>query len=487
MPKQPAASTASSAPTQINDFDALGQAELIAKGKCSPAEALESAIARIEELNGELNAVIHFTYDKARAQAEALDKVGDKNKPIFGGVPMLYKDLMCTSAGDPHHCGANALKSRGATSKVDSYMHLSFMKAGFLPCGRTNVPEMGLSPTTEPLAYGATKNPWDKTRSPGGSSGGSGAAVASRMVPVAHANDAGGSIRIPASACGLVGLKPTRGRISSGPETWDTGFFSNQGVLTRSVRDTAAVLDILSGMYAGDPYTAPLPRQPYINERKSSPKGLRAGFMTKVVGGQEELHPECKIAVEKACKLVEDLGCVVEPEFPSRLNDFIPKESGVAMNVNLAKRVDFWGKHFGAEIPLSEFEPPTAMMIERGRGFSAVEFLEANEVLHKFSGDVRSWWDDGFDILITPTLPMPPLKLGELASQGDPMEIFPKMGKVVRYVSPFNITGQPAISLPLHQTEEGLPIGVQFIAPYGHEDLLLNLAFSLEPSFATAG
>lgn len=491
-------------------MDAHQQAELVAKGKCSPRELVEAAIAKIEELNPELNAVIHTSFESALEQAEngAGNSSGSRQSkqssspPSFEGVPILYKDLLCTSTGEPHHCGSRALKSRNATSQVDSYMHQSFRKAGFRVLGRTNVPEFGMAPSTEPLAYGPTRNPWDKTRSPGGSSGGSAAAVAAGMVPIAHGNDAGGSIRIPASACGLVGLKPTRGRISVGPEFGESGPLSHQGVLTRSVRDTAAALDILGGMYPGDPYTAPPPKRPYIEETKSKKgnwaRNLKIGFMTKVPGGEEELHPECLIAVEKACKMLEDLGCTVEPSYPARLNDFIPEEFGVVMNVNLANRLAYWEKQLGEEIPLEELEPMTALMVDRGRGFLGTQYGQAMEALHAYSREVCSWWrgwenDDsqnggGFDILVTPTLPMPPIKLGELNPEGNPQEILPKMAKVTRFCSPFNITGQPAISLPLHWTPKpqtpdsppSLPIGVQLIAPSNQDDLLLRLGFVLK-------
>ena len=491
-------------PTQIADYDGLGQAQLVAKGKCSPEEPMEAGIARIEERNPALNAVIHFTFDKAREQLKTQLASGKKQSALsksmpFGGVPILYKDLMCTSAGDPHHCGSRALKSRNALAPVSSYMDLSFRKAGFMVLGRTNVPEFGMAPTTESLAYGPALNPWDTTRSPGGSSGGSAAAVAAGMVPVAHGNDAGGSIRIPASACGLVGLKPTRARISVGPEFGESGPLSHQGVMTRSVRDTAAALDILGEMYAGDPYIAPPPKRPYIEESKTSPKGLKVGFMTKVPGGQEEIHPECKVAVEKACKLVEDLGCIVTPDYPDRLNGLIPEQFGIVMNVNLANRLTYWETVLGETIPLEELEPMTAMMIDRGRGFLGTQYTQGMGALHAYSREVCSWWDEGFDILITPTLPTPPVKIGELNPEGDPKVVLPNMAKLTRYSSPINITGQPAISLPLHWTEaddtsEGstsensaspsLPIGVQFVAKYGRDDLLLRLAFALESNFS---
>ncbi len=492
-------------PTQIADMDTIAQAELVAKGECGPNEAVEAGIARIEERNPELNAVIHFTFDgsNGRANEKQGEATGAENANApFKGVPMVYKDLMCTSAGDPHHCGARALKKRGATSQVNSYMDQSFRGAGFEILGRTNTPEFGMSPTTEPLAYGPTLNPWDKTRSPSGSSGGSAVAVAAGMVPVAHGNDAGGSIRMPASACGLVGLKPTRGRISVGPEFGDAGPLSHQGVLTRSVRDSAAVLDIVEGMRAGDPYTAPPPLRPYLEEQKDSLKklkGLKAGFMTSVAGGQEELHPECKVAVENACKMLEELGCVVEPSFPERLKVPSPAEFGSVMNMNQLNRLAYWGKELGEPFPIEELEPATAFMVERGQNFTSTDAFQAMEGLSAYSREVCGWWDEGFDILVTPTLPTIPWKLGELGPEGDPMTILPNMAKITRFTSPFNATGQPAISLPLYWTDNkveteankatkdketdgvpSLPIGVQLVAKFGRDDLLFQLAFALE-------
>src|SRR5206468_2186763 len=249
-------------------LDATTQAELVRQRKVSPRELVDAAIARIERLNPKLNAVVTQRFEKARAEAAAPDLPAGP----FRGVPFLLKDLICHSAGDPYHAGMRLLRELRWVEPEDTYLAARFRAAGFVFLGKTNTPELGPVPTTEPLAYGPTRNPWDTGRSPGGSSGGSAAAVAAGMVPAAHANDGGGSIRIPASECGLVGLKPSRGRTSLGPDIGDSwAGMAVEHVVTRSVRDTAAILDAVSGYMAGDPYTAPPPTRPFRSEVGAAP------------------------------------------------------------------------------------------------------------------------------------------------------------------------------------------------------------------------
>src|SRR5438067_3253581 len=271
-------------------MDAAAQAELVRSGKASPTELVDEAIARIEKLNPELNAVIHPLFDKARRQA-----AGDLPNGPFRGVPMVLKDLTCHSAGDPFHEGMRFLRDLGWTETEDQHLAAKFRAAGFVFVGKTNTPELGILPACEPDAYGATRNPWNTAHSTGGSSGGSAAAVASGMVPVGHANDGGGSIRIPASECGLVGLKPTRGRTSLGPEYGDLmGGLVHEHVVTRSVRDTAAILDAVHGPMPGDPYAAPSPARPFLDEVDADPGRLRVGLMTS--SSASEVHPDCVTA-----------------------------------------------------------------------------------------------------------------------------------------------------------------------------------------------
>ncbi|MDQ3877820.1 MAG: amidase, partial [Actinomycetota bacterium] len=273
---------------ELHDLDATAQAELVAKGEVKPVELVEHAIERIEGLNPKLNAVIHPLFDKA-LDAAAAGPVGP-----FAGVPMVVKDLDGHTAGDPFHCGMRFLKEAGWVEQEDSYSHAKLRNAGFVFVGKTNCPELGLIPTTEPEAYGPTHNPWKLGHSPGGSSGGTAAAVASRMVATGTAGDGGGSIRIPASECGLIGLKPSRGRVSLGPdlgEAWHG--FVVRGVLTRSVRDVAAILDVESGEMPGDPYTAPPFQRPLVDEVGADPGRLKIGLRTTAFADATPTHPAC--------------------------------------------------------------------------------------------------------------------------------------------------------------------------------------------------
>ena len=291
-------------------LDATAQADLVRRGDVTPAELVEAALARIDTLNPDLNAVIFDRSEKARVEA-ADPALADGP---FRGVPFLLKDAVAHSAGDPYHCGMRVLKEAGWVEPKDTWLVERFRAAGFVIVGKTNLPELASSVTTEPLAYGPTRNPWDVDRSTGGSSGGAAAAVASGMVPVAHGNDMGGSIRIPSSMCGLVGLKPSRARSTLGPdfgEYW--AMTTHEHVLTRSVRDTAAVLDAVAGPGVGDPYTAPPPLRPFAQEVGAEPGKLRIGFRTARTGGLGESHADGIAAVQAAARALESLGHHVEP------------------------------------------------------------------------------------------------------------------------------------------------------------------------------
>ena len=277
-------------------LDGIAQADLIHRREASPLELVDAAIAGIERVNPQLNAVITPLFEKARAQA--------KNGPLpdgpFRGVPFLLKDIACASAGDPIYNGMRLFRDARFVAPYDTYLAAKFKAAGFICVGKTNTPELGMNATTEPEAFGPTRNPWDLSRSTGGSSGGSAAAVSARMVAVAHANDAGGSIRIPASECGLVGLKPSRGRVSLGPDMGD-GLHGLviEGVVSRSVRDTASALDAIAGNMPGDPYAAPPQRRPFIQEVGAESGQLRIGVMRRTPHGGAPLHPDCVAAVEE--------------------------------------------------------------------------------------------------------------------------------------------------------------------------------------------
>jgi len=456
-------------------LDATSQAELVARGEASPLELVDAAIARVEALNPPLNAVIHERFDRARDEARALPA---SDSPLRG-VPFLVKDAVCHTAGDPFHCGMRLLKRLNWTEAEDTWLAARFRAAGFVFVGKTNTPELATSATTEPLAYGATHNPWDLERSPGGSSGGSAAAVASGMVAVAHGNDMGGSIRFPASMCGVVGLKPTRARTTLGPdfgEYW--GPLTHEHVLTRSVRDTALVLDAVAGPGAGDPYTAPAPMRPFRSEVGVDPGRLRIGLRTRRRNGAAS-EPDCVRAVERAAELLSSLGHHVEKDELPALDAPIDDAFGIVMCVAVARDLARWRLRTGVELTEDDVEPGNLMLANFGGGISGPDYAGAIERMQEWSRGIAAWWTD-HDVLVTPTSPEPPVRLGELAPGIQDPAVGARMGNLVSFTSPFDITGQPAISLPLHWNDNGLPIGVQLAAAYGREDVLLRVGAQLE-------
>lgn len=459
-------------------LDGCAQAELVRKEEVKPLELVEAAIARIEKLNPQLNAVIIPLFEKAREQAKGTLPDGP-----FRGVPLVLKDLFCTSAGDPYHAGMKLLKNEGWIARFDSYLTAKLRAAGFILVGRTNTPELGPIPTTEPDAYGPTHNPWNLKHTPGGSSGGSAAAVAAGLVPIAHGNDGGGSIRVPSSCCGLVGLKPSRGRTSLGPEVGDSwnGAVAEH-VLTRSVRDTATVLDAVHGYMPGDPYVAPAPPRPFAQEVGADPGRLRIGLMTRAPGSIVPVDAECAAAAESTATLLESLGHSVHSSFPEALDEVEFNEHfGAVVTGCTARDLDYWGKKLGRELVAEDVEIHTWTLAGMGRRVSAVTYLAAVAWLQSFTRRVERWWGDGFDLLLTPTMAVLPPPLGEMKpTPQDPLRGFLRSTPVVAFTAPFNVTGQPAISLPLQMSASGLPIGVQLVASYGREDLLLRVAAQLE-------
>jgi amidase len=464
---------------ELASLDATAHAELIRAGTLSPREAVDAAIARIERLNPELNAVIFPLFDKARARAASPEL---RDAP-FRGVPILLKDLLCYTAGDPHHMGARPLRDAGFVAPHDAYLAERFSAAGFIPVGRTNVPELGTLPTTEPDAYGPSRNPWDTARSTGGSSGGSAAAVAAGLAPVAHANDGGGSIRIPASECGLVGLKPSRGRTSLGPDMGELiGGLVCEGVVTRSVRDTAAILDVISGPMPGDPYTAPAPSRPYRNEVGAPPGRLRIGILTRPPGELFATHRECIGAAESTGRLLESLGHGVEPSHPGAMDEAeVGQHFSLMYATGTAHLLDMISMLTGRQVGPEDVDPLNWALAEMGRVCSAAQYLATLGWLHGYTRRMAAWWASGFDLLLTPTLPEPPPPLGTFKpAANDPVSAGMRASQFAAFTSPFNMTGQPAISLPLHTSAEGLPVGVQLVAAYGREDVLLRVAAQLE-------
>lgn len=460
------------------EADATALAAAVRKRQVSPAELVEQAIAAIEQSNPRLNAVVIPLFDKAREAAR-----GPIPEGPFAGVPFLVKDLICQTAGDPYHAGSRFLRRHNYRAPADTYLAQKFRTAGLIIVGRTNVPEFGPVPTTEPELYGPTRNPWNGEYSPGGSSGGSAAAVAARLVPMAHGNDGGGSIRIPASATGLFGLKPSRGRVSLGPQfgdLWDGAVAEH--VLTRSVRDSALLLDWTAGPMPGDPHVAPMPDEPFHKAVERPPRRLRIGWVAHVPSGWSVVAPECRAALEKTARLLEELGHHVEEAFPPALSEAeLQQHFGTTVMASVAWELEFWSRVVGAPIEPEDLELHTWQLARAGREVTAVEWLKAHAWLQGFTRRVLQWWADGFDLLLTPTMAQLPPRLGELrATPEEPMRAFTRSIPLVAFTAPFNVTGQPAASLPLHWTEEGLPVGVQLVAAYGREDILFSVCGELE-------
>ena len=463
---------------EIAKLDATAQAELVRKGDITPLEMVEAAIGRIEGLEGDLNALVTRQFDRALEQA----KSGDLPDGPFRGVPMLLKDIGAHFEGDPLYCGMGLLKRLRWREPGETYFAGKLRRAGLISLGRTNTPELALSVTTEPTAFGPTHNPWKLGHSPGGSSGGAGAAAASGMVAVAHGSDGGGSIRIPASHCGLVGLKPSRGRNSFGPdlgERWNG--FSTEGFLTRSVRDSAALIDIVAGVMPGDPYTAPALPGALREEVGRDPGQLRIGLM-RVGPRKSELHDDVVTAVSEAAKVLESLGHAIEESHPTALDDPDAVKGFVCVvTSSVASALDVWGEKTGEIVSAKDVEPLTWAVAEIGRTYTATQYIDMVNFNQAHSRRLASWWEEGFDLLLTPTCGAPPPEHGHFAASAEnPLRGFARAVPFSAFTGPFNVSGQPAISLPLHWNAEGLPVGVQLVAASGREDLLIRIAAQLE-------
>jgi amidase len=459
---------------ELSEMDATAQAELVRRRELTPLELVDAAIARIERLNPAINAVITPLFEEARVAAVSPEL------PIgpFRGVPFLLKDIGAMQKGQPYYLGNRALRDLGFRSPFDTPLGARFRAAGFITLGKTNLPEFGMQTTTQPLAFGATHNPWNLDRSTSGSSGGSCAAVAAGMVPVAHANDAGGSIRLPAAWCGLVGLKPSRGRVSDPMDMRELA----ELVVSRTVRDTAAVLDAVHGSEPGDLFLAPPPARSYTAEVGADLGKLRIGILTRTSFG--EVHPECREATVATAKLLESLGHRVEESFPEALFDtsaetlarVLSRTAGHGLTLAL-------GAVLGRPVRRDDVEPYSWFVALQAEEPPVVfeEYLKAIGWLNQQARRVARWWSTGFDLLLTPTVWEPPATLLEMAPPEDkPWRLVSKIQQQVFFTYPFNVTGQPAISLPLHWTPEGLPIGVQLVAAIGREDLLIRVAAQLE-------
>jgi amidase len=451
-------------------MDATALAALVEKKEIEPLELIEAMIEQIEAKNPGLNAVVTPMFDQAR---EAASK--ELPKGPFTGVPFLLKDLLAQYAGTPLTMGSRAMKD--FVPSHDSELVVRFKRAGMIVLGKTNACELGLLPTTEPELFGPTRNPWDLARTAGGSSGGSAAAVAAHMVPMAHANDGGGSIRIPASCCGLFGLKPTRGRNPLGPDFGDimSGLVVEHAV-TRSVRDSARLLDATHGPDLGAPYTAPKPWRPYAEELARDPRRLRIAFRTEAITGTA-VHQECKTAVERTATLLAELGHTVEEATPNldgeRTTDaFIAIwAAGTALDVEHFRRMG---------VKLDLLEPFTRALAEKGRAVSATEYLDAVAHLQSVGRELARFLVT-YDCLVTPTLAEPPVPLGTfLPTESDPLAPLSRASEFASFTPLANATGQPAMSMPLHRTPENLPVGVHFLGRFGDEGSLFALAGQIE-------
>ncbi len=466
--------------TDTTWMDATAQAELVRSGQASPSELVEDAIARIERVDPQLNAVVHDRFEAARAEA-----AGELPDGPFRGVPMLLKDLGCHVAGEATNYGTSFLRDAGHVWPADSHLASRFRSGGLVFLGRTNVPEFGTTVTTEPPANGPCRNPYDLSRSTGGSSGGSAAAVAAGLVPVAHANDGGGSIRIPASECGLVGLKPTRARVSQGPDVGEGwGGATIDGVVSRTVRDSAGLLDLIGRPMPGDPYWAPpLPRP--LTEEVGAPVGrLRVGLLDGPPAGSPYLDDdECRKAVARTGKLLEELGCEVERACPAPMfEDGFNSRFVTTIAADTALTISALTDALGRPIRDDELEPRNAYYRKIGDELRARDYLAARMWLGAWVRRMAAWWTpvdeggSGFDLLVTPTVGAPPPEIGWMTGRDEAKRI----GSYIPYTAQFNVTGQPAISLPLHWTDAGLPVGVQLVAELGREDVLVRVAAALE-------
>ncbi len=433
-------------------------------------ELLDAAMEAVADRNPVVNAVVNLFDDQARMAIEA----GLPDGP-FRGVPFAIKDLWANVAGITT---SNSSRLFVSVPPVDSEIVGRYRRAGLVLFAKTNTPELGVSPTTEPAMFGPTTNPWDPTFSAGGSSGGAAAAVASGIIPVAHASDGGGSIRIPASCCGVFGLKPTRARISLAPdrgEGW--AGMSTQHVVSRSVRDSAAALDACAGPVAGDPYWAPPPAGPYLAEVGRDPGPLRVGMVMDAPNGISAGGP-CQEAVESTARRLENLGHRVDPVSWPFDRELMARAQAAIIAPSVAAAVGARLAQLGRDLQPDDLEDVTARIVESGRSASAVDYINSATAMHQIGRNMAAVFDR-VDVVLTPTLPDPPLRLGILV--GTDVKRFAELTpRVTAFTTLANITGQPAMSVPLDTTSEGLPIGSQFMASFGEEATLFRLAAQLE-------
>lgn len=453
--------------------DATALAALVAEGAVTAGELLEIAVARAEAVQPLVNAIAIFDLEEAERRLAAPLPAGP-----FRGVPFLFKDLYAFLEGTALSNGSRLTCDLRA-SFTSTFVHRC-LAAGFVPFGKTSSPEFGLNVTTEPVLHGATRNPWNPSFSAGGSSGGAAAAVAAGIVPLAHATDGGGSIRIPASHCGLVGLKPSRARTPVGPlvaEAWNglaTGL-----CLARSLRDVAAFLDAVHGPETGDFYAVPPPAGSFRAAIERAPRRLRIGILRRPPDGPA-VHPENAAAIERTANLLAGLGHDLEETAIPVDGERLSAAFLTLVAVHCARDLDSWSRITGRPADEHHLEACTLLLAERGREISAVAFLEA---LHTVQATARVFGQmfERFDVLLSPTCAAPPPRLGDIRQDAADLEAFLAANRpYVAFTHLYNASGCPALSLPLHMTAEGLPIGVMFGAPFGQEERLLELGAELE-------
>ncbi len=473
-------------------YDALELAALVAAGEVTSAELVEAAIAEIERLDPHLNALTYKAYDLARERAREASLAGP-----FAGVPFLLKDLRTQAAGMPTSNGNRLLQNLPAPR--DSETVRRFKAAGTIILGKTNTPELGLTPTTEPQLFGPTRNPWQLERTPGGSSGGSAAAVAARLVPIAGGSDGGGSLRIPASCCGIFALKPTRGRTPIDGVEILRGF-GVEHILSRSVRDSAAMLDAISAPEVGAPYQAPPPERAFLTEAATPPRRLRIAFSDRPLVGRS-VHPDCQQGLQATVRLLTELGHeLVEATPPVEAEAFAVSFLTIVACETRAN-IEQVAKIAGKTPSVAGFEASTYALGLLGKVTPVAEYVLAGRYLQKAARAIGEFFV-GFDLLLTPTLARPPIPIGELQPTGLKKLLIAAIGRAeagwllgwlgaiaplarqafefTPYTMPFNVTGQPAMSVPLHWSTAGLPIGMQFVGRFGEEAMLFQLAGQLE-------
>ena len=459
---------------EYSSYDGLGLAALVREGEIAPGEPLEAAIGRIEEIDPGLNAVIHKTYGPARtAVADGLP-----DGP-FRGVPFLLKDLAVFCKGMPTAFGSRLFVD--FVPDHDSTLVERQRAAGLVILGKTNTPEFGICATTESLLYGHCLNPWDRSRSPGGSSGGAAVAVATGMAPLAHATDAGGSIRIPAANCGLFGLKPTRGRTPQGPDLGEGLCGMSTGhCVSRSVRDSAALLDATHGPAPGDPYAAPATGSAFLDEIGADPGTLKIALATETYDGRA-IHPECAAAAEAAARLCENLGHRVEVARPDIDVAAMRDAWRVIAAANLWAVMTARCRALGRAPRPDDVEPITWLWAQEGQRRSGADLYSAIQGMHRVGRALGEFFER-YDVLLSSTMASPPLPLGFMDTTGDDLDdyIDRQLLDEIPFTPLFNESGGAAMSVPLHWTEDGLPVGVHFGADLGGEALLLRLAGQLE-------